>query len=115
MLEYYHFLCEKSAFENWQREQSELPEEILERRKQALNKVIKEVIDNELNEQEQVLAEMFWYNGIKQRKICSLLGLTPSYVSRHLQDIQKKVYRYMKYVVKYYRLAFEEIDVPEDM
>ncbi len=72
------------------------------KRKAELRQLVKTVIKNELNEEEQLLVKLHWYEGMSQSQIANRLGIDRSTVSRKFSKINNIIYEKLKYVIEFY-------------
>lgn len=94
----------RASYEKWSNEYYlTFDEDFVQKRRQMLHLILKEIIENELDDNDKLLAKMYWYDKLKVCEIALMLGLSPSYVSRHLQKCRTTIDQYMKYVFKFYK------------
>lgn len=96
------YMLDSIAFEMWQAEQNkETEDSVLIKRKKRLCKIVKKVIENELDGLDRLLAKLYWYSGLNQTQIATMLGLHKSFVSRHIKKANETIYKNLKYVMEY--------------
>lgn len=89
------------AFRTWQTNAREAErEELLLKRKEELQGLVRKVIKNELNEFDRKLVELHWYKGISKSAIAEMLGIDRTTVHRHFTKINETVYEKLKYAVE---------------
>ena len=94
----------RATYEKWVHDyQRVFDEESARKRRATLLKIVREIIENELEGNDKLIAKMYWYDQLKQSEIALTLGLSPCYVSRHLRMCKDIVNMNMKYVLKFYR------------
>ncbi len=74
----------------------------VKKRKAELRQLVKTVIKNELNKEEQLLVKLHWYEGMSQSQIATRLGIDRSTVSRKFSRINDIIYEKLKYVIEFY-------------
>lgn len=98
----YDYEMAQKSFRIWQAEQAkEIDDYLLRQRKSDLNKLIKRVIENELDEKDQTLVKLSWYEGMSKDQIAQMLGVSRSSVFRRLEKITEVIYEKLKYAVEY--------------
>ncbi|MBQ8029120.1 MAG: transcriptional regulator [Clostridia bacterium] len=96
------YMFAKEAFNKWQIEQScEIDDYIIRKRKAELEKLVRKVIKNELEEKDIVIVNLHWYQGYSQKQIAALLKMEPSTVCRRLEKINNTIYEKLKYAIEY--------------
>ena len=70
--------------------------------KAALERLVRRVIRNELNEQDRLLVRLHWYQGKSKDEIAALIGVDRSTVHRRLERASKIIYDNLKYAVDYH-------------
>lgn len=85
-----------AAFEAWQREQYAQENEDPER----FARLVKKCIQNELDESEQTLVRLYYYEHRTLREIARFLGVHLSTVSKRLNAVRLKLYKYLKYAAE---------------
>jgi RNA polymerase sigma factor (sigma-70 family) len=94
----------RAVYEKWEHDYHQpFDEEFEQKRRLMLHRILREVIENELEETDKLIAKMYWYDELKQSEIALTLGLSPCYVSRHLRMCRDIVNLNMKYVLKFYK------------
>lgn len=92
----------QSQYSSWVSKQCEtLDEYILRKRKIELNCLVKEVIENELSEEDRLIVKLHWYEGNNAMEVAKLLGVNKSTISRKLDKINTVVYNSLKYALEY--------------
>lgn len=86
--------------------------EALQRRAQAmrqgrdaklvLDRLVRRVIREELDEQERLLVSLHWYQGKSADELAALTGLERSKVYRRLDRIHQTIYDHLKYAVDFH-------------
>ena len=90
-----------NAFMSWQARSREAEkEEMLLRRKEELQALVRKVIRNELDEFDRRLVELHWYKGLSKSAIAEMLGVDRTTVHRHFTKINETVYEKLKYAVE---------------
>ena len=74
---------------------------LLRRRKAELCALLTKVIRNELNEQDQLLIRLHWYQGKSVDELSELLGLDRSSVYRRIERITNTLFEKLKYALSY--------------
>lgn len=105
-----YFLHDKEAFQKWQSKQHEcISEYTLRKRKAELRALVRKVIKDDLEPQQQLLVKLHWYDGASVSQIALQTGLSKSTVSRKLDNINNIVYDKLKYAIEYrYGSRFSE-------
>ena len=67
--------------------------------KLALDRLVRRVIRNELDEQDQLLVRLHWYQGKSMEELAALTGLDRQTVYRRLDRIHKTIYQHLKYAL----------------
>lgn len=70
--------------------------------KLALDRLVRRVIREELDEQERLLVSLHWYQGKSVDELAALTGLERSKVYRRLDRIHQTIYDHLKYAVDYH-------------
>lgn len=70
--------------------------------KAALEKLVRRVIRNELNDRDRLLVRLHWYQGKSKDEIAALLGVDRSTVHRGLERAGKIIYDNLKYAVDFH-------------
>ncbi len=92
----------EKAFSLWQAKQDAQIDEYIMRQRQAdLNKLVRKVIKNELNEQEKLIVKLCWYNGMTKEQAAEYIGISRSTIFRRLERITDKLYEKLKYAIEY--------------
>lgn len=90
------------AFSMWQGTQQETVDEyVMRKRKIELNCLVKEVIENELSENEQTIVKQYWYEGKTLCEIGEIMGVSHTSISRKLSKINDIIYDKLKYAIQY--------------
>lgn len=96
------YIAAKEAFARWQTHTNETVDSyILRKRKDELRALVRKVIKNELNYEEQLIVKLHWYDGLSQSQIAEKLGIDRSTVSRKLRSINEIIYDKLKYAIEY--------------
>jgi RNA polymerase sigma factor (sigma-70 family) len=90
------YMLDAAAFEAWQRDQYTTESDDPER----FTRLVKKVIQNELDESEKELVRLYHYERHTLREIAGLIGSSPSTVCRRLDKIHRKMYTYLKYAAE---------------
>lgn len=85
-----------AAFESWQREQYTAEEDEAER----FSRLVRKVIENELDDSEKELIRLYYYERLTVTKIAGIEGVNHSTISRRLNKIHGKLYTYLKYAAE---------------
>lgn len=96
----YFFLTENFEFADKSEVQSAMGFIIMNKRN-SLEKTVKSIIENELNENEKNVIKLFYYNGLDTLSISEICGLSRSSVYRNLKIGLKKIEKSIKYVLEY--------------
>ena len=97
-----YFTQDKEAFQKWQSKQHEsVSQYTLRKRKAELRALVRKVIREELNSQQQLLVKLHWYDGLSVTEIALKTGLSKSTVSRKLEAVNNTVYDKLKYAIEY--------------
>lgn len=92
----------KQQYNSWMSKQSEsLDEFILRKRKIELISLVKKVIENELNEKDQEIVKLHWYENKTVTQTAEALGVDKSTISRRLDKINDVIYDKLKYAIEY--------------
>lgn len=70
-------------------------------KKRNLEKTVKRVIENELDETEKSVIKLFYYNGFNSLAISKMCNISRSSVYRNLNSGLKKIENALKYVLVY--------------
>ena len=96
-----HGFYDRKAFNDWQIKAREAEkEELLQRRKQELNLLVRKVLKEELSAYDRRLVELHWYKGMSKSEIALMLGVDRSTIHRHFAAINDTVYEKLKYAVE---------------
>ncbi|MBR3817371.1 MAG: hypothetical protein IKJ27_11675 [Clostridia bacterium] len=89
------------AFRSWQSKAREAErEEMLLRRKEELQRLVRKVIREELDEFDRRLVELHWYKGLSKSTVAEMLSVDRTTVHRHFTKINETVYEKLKYAVE---------------
>ena len=92
---------DRKVFNDWQKRAREAEnEELLLKRKEELNSLVRKVIKQELSAFDRRLVELHWYKGMTKSEIALMLGIDRSTVHRHFTAINDTVYEKLKYAVE---------------
>lgn len=92
---------ERNEFSQWQAKMHSNRNELLfEKRKAELNRLVKKVINDELDETDRKIVELHWYKGLSKAEVAEKLGIDRSTVHRHFTAINETVYEKLKYAVE---------------
>lgn len=98
----YDILRAKEAFSLWQAEEnSSVDEYLLRERREELQRLVKKVIKNELDERDRLLVLLHWYKGKTKDEIAVLIGQDRSTVYRRFEKINDVIYEKLKYAIEY--------------
>lgn len=96
----YFFLTENLEFADESEIQSAMGYIIINK-KRSLEKTVRSVIENELDETEKAVIKLFYYSGLNTVEISRMCGLSRSSVYRNLKNGLKKIEKTIKYVLEY--------------
>lgn len=96
----YFFLTENLEFTDESEVQSAVRFIVVNKRKN-LEKTVKSVIENELDETEKNVIKLFYYKGFNAIAISKICNISRSSVYRNLNSGLKKIENTMKYVLEY--------------
>lgn len=89
------------AYKSWQANAREAEkEELLLKRKEDLQRLVRKVIRNELSEFDRKLVELHWYKGLSKSTIAEMMKLDRTTIHRHFTKINETVYEKLKYAVE---------------
>lgn len=91
------YLLDKAAFEMWQQESCDNETEV-----EAFKKIVKKVIQNELNEKQREILYLYYYDRLTMEQIAKQLNVNTSAICRHLKRIRRKLYGFLKYAAELY-------------
>lgn len=92
----------KQTYQNWQAKRlAQFDEMNLAERKTKLRKLVKTVINNELNDFQKHIVDLHWYNDVSKEEVARQLNLDISTVYRHLERINNLIYEKLKYAIEY--------------
>ncbi len=92
---------EKKAFAEWQAKMHSNRNDLLfEKRKAELNRLVRRVINEELDEFDRKIIELHWYKGLSKSEIAEKMGIDRSTVHRHFTAINEIIYEKLKYAVE---------------
>ena len=92
---------DKKSFSLWQAKAIKAEnEELLEKRKAELNRLVRKVINSELSEYDKRLVELHWYKGLSKAEIAQLMNVDRSTIHRHFCTINETVYEKLRYAVE---------------
>ncbi len=74
---------------------------IIMNKRSSLEKTVKSIIENELDETERAVIKLFYYNGLDTLSISEMCSLSRSSVYRNLKSGLKKIENSIKYVLEY--------------
>lgn len=104
---------DKEAFTCWQAKMHSDGNDLLfERRKAELNRLVRKVINEELNEFDRRIVELHWYRGLTKSETAEKMGVERSTVHRHFAVINETVYEKLKYAVE---LIYNNDRKPEEI
>ena len=90
------------AFSLWQSTQHETVDEyMMRKRKIELNCLVREVIENELDEKDKTIVKLHWYKGKSINQVAEIIGIDRSNISRRLDKINDIIYDKLKYALQY--------------
>lgn len=96
----YFFLTENLEFTDKAEVQSAMGFIIINKKK-SLEKTVRSVIENELDDTEKTVIKLFYYNGFNTLAISEMCSLSRSSVYRNLNSGLKKIENAIKYVLEY--------------
>lgn len=96
----YFFLTENLEFSDESEVQSAMGFIIINKKK-SLEKTVRSVIENELDDTEKAVIKLFYYNGFNTLAISEMCSLSRSSVYRNLNSGLKKIENAIKYVLEY--------------
>lgn len=96
----YFFLTENLEFTDESEVQSAVRFIVVNKRRN-LEKTVKSVIENELDETEKNVIKLFYYKGFNAIAISKICNISRSSVYRNLNSGLKKIENTMKYVLEY--------------
>ncbi|MGN1443558.1 MAG: helix-turn-helix domain-containing protein [Acutalibacteraceae bacterium] len=92
----------KQAFAAWQaKDAQELEDYIIRQRKAELNELVRQVIQNELCQQDRLLVDLHWYKGFSKEEIAKMTEMSRSAVYRRFEKINGIIYASLKYAIQY--------------
>ncbi len=92
---------DRLTFSSWQAKQNTVEsEELFIKRKAELNKLVRKVIRDELNDFDRKIVELHWYRGMTKNRIAEELNVDRSTVHRHFTAINETVYEKLKYAIE---------------
>ncbi len=90
------------AFSLWQGKQHETVDEyMMRKRKIELNCLVREVIENELGDTDQLIVRLHWYENKTINQVAEIIGIDRSNISRRLDKINNTIYDKLKYALQY--------------
>lgn len=90
------------AFSLWQSTQHETVDEyMMRKRKIELNCLVREVINNELDEKDKAIVRLHWFKGKSISDVAKIIGIDRSNISRRLDKINDIIYDKLKYALQY--------------
>ncbi len=90
------------AFSLWQGKQHETVDEyMMRKRKIELNCLVREVIENELGDTDQLIVRLHWYENKTINQVAEVIGIDRSNISRRLDKINNTIYDKLKYALQY--------------
>ncbi|MCH5190249.1 MAG: sigma-70 family RNA polymerase sigma factor [Oscillospiraceae bacterium] len=96
----YFFLTENLEFTNGSEVQGAVRFIVVNKRKN-LERTVKSVIENELDESEKTVIKLFYYNGFSALAISKICKMARSSVYRNLNSGLRKIENAIKYVLEY--------------
>ena len=100
----YFFLTENLEFTDKSEVQSAVGFIIINKKK-SLEKTVRSVIENELEETEKKVIKLFYYDGFNTLAISEMCNIARSSVYRNLNSGLKKIENAIKYILEYDRLS----------
>lgn len=98
----YDRLRAQEAFSLWQAEQNcDIDEYLFRQRQQELERLVRKVIKNELDERDQLIVSLYWYKGKTKDEIAKIVGSDRSTIFRRFDKINNIVYEKLKYAIEY--------------
>lgn len=102
---------ERKAFSEWQANNYTDKDELLfEKRKAELNRLVRRVIKEELNEFDRKIVELHWYKGLSQSETAERMDVDRSTVNRHFSAINETIYEKLKYAIE---LIYQSAEKPQ--
>lgn len=96
----YFFLTENLEFTNESEVQGAVSFIVINK-KRNLEKIVRSVIENELDETEKSVIKLFYYNGFSKLAISKNCNISRSSVYRNLNSGLRKIKNTLKYVLEY--------------
>ena len=96
----YFFLTENLEFTNESEVQGAVRFIVVNKRK-SLERTVKSVIENELDESEKTVIKLFYYNGFSALAISKICKMARSSVYRNLNSGLRKIENAIKYILEY--------------
>lgn len=96
----YFFLTENLEFADASEIQSAMGYIIINK-KRSLEKTVRSVIENELDETEKAVIKLFYYDGFDTLSISEMCNIARSSVYRNLKSGLNKIEKSIKYVLEY--------------
>ena len=96
----YFFLTENLEFTNEAEVQGAVRFIVVNKRKN-LERTVRSVIENELDESEKNVIKLFYYNGLSALAISKICNMARSSVYRNLNSGLRKIENAIKYVLEY--------------
>lgn len=96
----YFFLTENLEFTNESEVQGAVRFIVVNKRK-SLERTVKSVIENELDESEKNVIKLFYYNGFSALAISKICKMARSSVYRNLNSGLRKIENAIKYILEY--------------
>lgn len=96
----YFFLTENLEFADESEIQSAMGYIIINK-KRSLEKTVRSVIENELDETEKAVIKLFYYDGFDTLSISKMCNIARSSVYRNLKSGLNKIEKSIKYVLEY--------------
>lgn len=96
----YFFLTENLEFADASEIQSAMGYIIINK-KRSLEKTVRSVIENELDETEKAVIKLFYYDGFDTLSISEMCSIARSSVYRNLKSGLNKIEKSIKYVLEY--------------
>lgn len=92
----------QEAFSIWKAEENrDVDEYILRKRKEELHRLVKKVVENELDEKDRLLVLLHWYKGKPKEEIAEIVGSDRSTIYRRFEKINDVIYEKLKYAIEY--------------
>ncbi|MCL2106671.1 MAG: hypothetical protein FWH26_06415 [Oscillospiraceae bacterium] len=104
-------LLDRESYRNWQaaRSSGSEAERFVRLANSAMERMLPELLEQELREQEREILWLYWILGESMPRIAARLGLQPSSVSRANARALAKLRGILRYALRYRDLLLEEV------